>query len=620
MQGEWDMNMTRLTLPLATGLIGALLATTALADSAVKLRLMETTDIHVHIVDYDYFQDRPSVAVGLARTAALIEQARGEVANSLLFDNGDLIQGNPLGDFIARQRGLGEGDVHPVYKAMNLLDYDAANIGNHEFNYGVDFLMRSLDGAEFPYVNANVFIDDGDDDATNDEPFFTPFLILDRTLMAEDGTPHDIKVGVIGFVPPQIMQWDKQNLTGKVTTRDIVDTARTFVPQMKAAGADIVVAVPHSSLTTATRNGLDENATFYLSEVPDIDAILFGPGHIEFPGRRFADLAGVDNDKGLVNGVPAVMPGFWGSHLGVIDLELSVSDTGAWTVVDGRGVLRPIMKRDENRKRIALVEPVEAIIEAVREEHEATIAFVRTGVGEVTAPINSFFALVQDDPSIQIVTDSQKRYVERLIQGTEYDGLPVLSAGAPFKGGRGGPEDYTDIAAGEIALKNVADLYIFPNTLRAVTMTGAQVREWLEMSAGAFNRIDTGSSAEQPLLNDDFPSYNYDVIDGVTYQIDVTNPARYDKAGSVVNADSHRIVNLSFDGKPIDPKQIFVIATNNYRASGGGNFPGLDGTNVIIEAPDTNRDVLSGYIFDLKRFDPRPTATGRSRRSRATSM
>ena len=298
------------------------------------------------------------------------------------------------------------------------------------------------------------------------------------------------------------------------------------------------------------------------------------------------------------------MPGFWGSHLGVIDLELSVSDTGAWTVVDGRGVLRPIMKRDENRKWIALVEPVEAIIEAVREEHEATIAFVRTGVGEVTAPINSFFALVQDDPSIQIVTDSQKRYVERLIQGTEYDGLPVLSAGAPFKGGRGGPEDYTDIAAGEIALKNVADLYIFPNTLRAVTMTGAQVREWLEMSAGAFNRIDTGSSAEQPLLNDDFPSYNYDVIDGVTYQIDVTKPARYDKAGSVVNADSHRIVNLSFDGKPIDPKQIFVIATNNYRASGGGNFPGLDGTNVIIEAPDTNRDVLSGYIFDLKRFDP----------------
>ena len=324
------MNMTRLTLPLATGLIGALQAGAAAADSAVKLRLLETTDIHVHIVDYDYFQDRPSVAVGLARTAALIEQARGEVTNSLLFDNGDLIQDNPLGDFVARQRGLGEGDVHPVYKAMNLLDYDAANIGNHEFNYGVDFLVRSLDGAEFPYVNANVFIDDGDDDATNDEPFFTPYLILDRTLMAEDGTPHDIKVGVIGFVPPQIMQWDKQNLTGKVITKDIVDTARVFVPQMKAAGADIVVAVPHSSLTTVDRTGLDENATFYLSEVPDIDAILFGHGHIEFPGRRFADLAGVDNDNGLVNGVPAVMPGFWGSHLGVIDLDLSVSDTGAW--------------------------------------------------------------------------------------------------------------------------------------------------------------------------------------------------------------------------------------------------------------------------------------------------
>lgn len=599
------MQMKNLTLTLAAaGLASTFAATTASADSAVKLRLMETTDIHVHIVDYDYFQDRPSISVGLARTAALIEQARAEAANSLLFDNGDLIQGNPLGDFIARQRGLGEGDVHPVYKAMNLLDYDAGNLGNHEFNYGLDFLARSLEGAEFPYTNANVFVDDGDGDPTNDKPFLTPYLILDRMLTAEDGSTHAIKVGVIGFVPPQIMQWDKQNLTGKVIAKDIVDTARAVVPQMKAAGADIVVAVPHSSMTTVDRKGLDENATFYLSAVPGIDAILFGHGHIEFPGRRFAELAGIDNAKGLVNGVPAVMPGFWGSHLGVIDLELSVSDSGAWTVVDGTGLLRPIMKRDENRKRIALVEPVEAIIAAVREEHEATIAFVRTGVGEVTAPINSFFALVQDDPSIQIVTDSQKRYVEQLIQGTEYDGLAVLSAGAPFKGGRGGPDDYTDIEAGEIALKNVADLYIFPNTLRAVTMTGAQVREWLEMSAGAFNQIDPGATAEQALLNDDFPSFNYDVIDGVTYQIDVTKPARYDMAGDLVSADSHRIIDLAFAGKPIDPEQIFVVATNNYRASGGGNFPGLDGTNVIIEAPDTNRDVLSGYIFDLKRFDP----------------
>jgi len=588
----------------AAGLALLLASQTALADATVKLRVMETTDIHVHIVDYDYFRDAPSVTVGLARTAALIKAARAEATNSILVDNGDLIQGNPLGDYMAKQRGLKAGEVHPVYKAMNLLDYDAGNLGNHEFNYGLEFLGTSMGGANFPYVSANVFHEDGDGDPTNDKPYYQQYVMLDRTLTAEDGSTHPIKIGVVGFLPPQIMQWDKSNLEGTVNTRDIVDVARELVPEMKAAGADVVIAVPHSSLSVGEREGGDENASYWLAEVPDIDAIMFGHGHLVFPSAKYADQPGIDVAKGTINGVPATMPGFWGSHLGYVDLTLNVSDSGAWSATDGVGVVKPIYERD-GRKRVPLVEPVPEIVAAVQEEHEATIAFVRTGVGEITAPINSFFALVQDDPSIQIVTDSQKRYVERLLKGTEYDGVPVLSAGAPFKaGGRGGPDYYTDVDTGEIALKHVADLYIYPNTLRAVTLTGAQVREWLEMSAGAFNQIDPNSSAEQALLNPDFPSYNFDVIDGVGYKIDLTQPARYDSKGNLVAPDSHRIVDLTYEGQPIDEDATFVVATNNYRASGGGNFPGMDGTNIIIEAPDTNRDVLANYIFDLKTIDP----------------
>jgi len=588
----------------AAGLALLLASQTALADATVKLRVMETTDIHVHIVDYDYYRDAPSVTVGLARTAALIKAARAEATNSILVDNGDLIQGNPLGDYMAKQRGLEAGEVHPVYKAMNLLDYDAGNLGNHEFNYGLEFLAASMGGANFPYVSANVFHEDGDGDPTNDKPYYQQYVMLDRTLTAEDGSTHPIKIGVVGFLPPQIMQWDKSNLEGTVNTRDIVDVARELVPEMKAAGADVVIAVPHSSLSVGEREGGDENASYWLAEVPDIDAIMFGHGHLAFPSAKYADQPGIDVAKGTINGVPATMPGFWGSHLGYVDLTLNVSASGAWSVTDGVGVVKPIYERD-GRKRVPLVEPVPEIVAAVQEEHEATIAFVRTGVGEITAPINSFFALVQDDPSIQIVTDSQKRYVERLLKGTEYDGVPVLSAGAPFKaGGRGGPDYYTDVDTGEIALKHVADLYIYPNTLRAVTLTGAQVREWLEMSAGAFNQIDPSSSAEQALLNPDFPSYNFDVIDGVGYKIDLTQPARYDSKGNLVSPDSHRIVDLTYDGQPIDEDATFVVATNNYRASGGGNFPGMDGTNIIIEAPDTNRDVLANYIFDLKTIDP----------------
>ncbi len=594
----------RLLLPTATALAMLLTSGMLLADTTVQLRVLETTDIHVHIVDYDYFQDRPSVTMGLARTAALIAAARAEVKNSVLVDNGDLLQGNPLGDFIARQRGLQEGDVHPVYKAMNLLDYAVGNMGNHEFNYGLEFLDQSVAGANFPYISANVFHDDGDDNSGNDKPYFNQYIIVDRILTAEDGSVHDIRIGFIGFVPPQIMQWDSSNLKGRVVVHDIVDTARELVPQMKAEGANIVVALAHSSLTDVARHGIDENATYYLSKVPGIDAILFGHAHLVFPSDTYADMVGVDVAKGTINGVPATMPGFWGSHLGYVDLQLAVSDAGEWTVVDGVGVVRPIFKRDGS-ELVPLVEPVKAIVAAVQEEHDATVEFVRTRIGEITAPINSFFSLVQDDPSIQIVTNAQKRYIERLLQGTEFEGTPVLSASAPFKsGGRSGSDFFTDIDAGEIALKHVADLYIYPNTVRAVALTGAQVREWLEMSAGAFNQIDPFDSGEQELLNPDFPSFNYDVIDGVSYRIDVTRAARYDKDGNLVNADSRRIVDLSYDGQPIDIDQTFIVATNNYRAGGGGNFPGMDGSNIIIEAPDTNRDVLADYIFDLQRVDP----------------
>lgn len=573
-------------------------------DAQVHLRILETSDVHMHVVDYDYFQDQPSATVGLARTAALLAAAREEVPNHVLVDNGDLLQGNPLGDFMARHRGLQDDAVHPVYKAMNLLDYTVGNIGNHEFNYGLEFLEKSIAGANFPYISANVFHDDGDDDLSNDVPYFRQYLLVDRLLTAEDGSKHPITIGFIGFVPPQIMQWDRSNLRGRVVAHDVVDTAAELVPKMKAEGADIVVAIPHSGISTATREGMEEQTTYYLSQVPDIDAIMFGHSHRVFPSDTYVDIAGVDLEAGTINGVAATMPGFWGSHLGYVDLELAVTPGGDWRVVGSRGATRPIYRLDEG-KVVPLVEPVEEILSAVQEEHQATIDFVRTGVGEVTAPINSYFALVQDDPSVQVITNAQKRYVERLVQGTEYAELPVLSASAPFKtGGRGGRDYYTEIPAGEIALKHIADLYLYPNTLRAVTVSGAEVREWLEMSAGLFSQIDPDSNVEQELIAPGFASFNFDVIDGVSYRIDVTRPPRYSPDGTLINADSHRIQDLRHAGEPIDPAQQFIVATNNYRADGGGGFPGLDGSNIIISAPDTNRDILADYIFDLKTLDP----------------
>jgi len=587
---------------LAPWLLSPLLAANA-AD--IELRLMETTDLHMHALPFDYYQDREADDVGLARTATLIDEARAEVENSLLFDNGDLIQGNPMGDYMARARGLRQGEIHPMYKAMNLLDYDAANIGNHEFNYGLEFLLKSLGGANFPYVLANVFEADGDEDPANNRHYFRPFVLLEREFVDTDGASHPITVGVIGFTPPQIMQWDKGHLEGRVTVRGIVETAETLVPVMREAGADIVVAIPHSGIATSHPDGLRENATAELSKVPGIDAILFGHAHSVFPSDSYEGFPGADLEKGTLNGVPSVMPGFWGSHLGVVDLTLSKGDgENAWTVASGGSEVRAIFRLEE-REKIPVVASREDIVAAVQAEHEATREWVGQAVGTITAPINSFFALVQDDPSIQIVTDAQRRYGERAIQGTEYDGMPVLSAGAPFKaGGRGGAGNYTDLPAGEIAIRNVADLYIYPNTVRLVKLTGAEVREWLERAAAQFNTIDPTVAEPQALVSETHPSYNFDVIDGVEYVIDVTQPSRYSDDGELVDEGAHRIVELTRDGEPVGDEEEFVVVTNNYRASGGGTFPALDGSTIIVEAPETNRQVLVDYILEEGEIDP----------------
>jgi len=191
-----------------------------------------------------------------------------------------------------------------------------------------------------------------------------------------------------------------------------------------------------------------------------------------------------------------------------------------------------------------------------------------------------------------------------MMKGTEHEGLPILSAAAPFKaGGRGGPEYYTDVPAGDVALKNVADLYLYPNTVRAVRITGADVRNWLERSAGMFNQVEPGTS-DTTLLNPSFPSYNFDVMDGVTYQIDLSQPSKFGPKGESLNPDANRIKNLSYNGEPVADDMEFVVATNNYRASGGGSFPGADGSTVIFEAPDTNRDVIVRYIVEQGTIQP----------------
>lgn len=576
-------------------MLATLIAASAGA-ATVDLRILETTDLHSNMMDFDYYKDTPTEKFGLVRTASLINAAREEVKNSVLVDNGDLIQGSPLGDYVAA-KGLKAGDIHPVYKALNTLNYAVGNLGNHEFNYGLDYLHKALAGAKFPYVNANVI------DAKTGRPLFTPWLIKETAVTDQDGNPQTLRVGYIGFVPPQILTWDKANLEGKVRVQDITATARHYVPQMRKEGADIIVVVAHSGLSSDPYHAMAENSVYYLSQVPGVDAILFGHAHAVFPGKDFASIKGADIKKGTLNGIPAVMPGMWGDRLGVVDLVLN-NDSGSWKVTDSKAEARPIY--DSVAKKSLAAEDA-SLVKVLAHDHEATREFVGKPIGQSADSMYSYLALVQDDPTVQVVNNAQRAYVEKYIQGDpDLANLPVLSAAAPFKvGGRkNDPASFVEVEKGQLTFRNAADLYLYPNTLVVVKASGKEVKEWLECAAGQFNQIDVNSSRPQSLINwDGFRTYNFDVIDGVEYQIDVSQPARYDGDCRMVNERSERIKQLTFNGKPIDPNAIFLMATNNYRAY-GGTFAGTGDDRIAFASPDENRSVLANWISASKEIHP----------------
>ncbi|HET8900110.1 MAG TPA: bifunctional 2',3'-cyclic-nucleotide 2'-phosphodiesterase/3'-nucleotidase [Rhodanobacteraceae bacterium] len=566
------------------------------AGSHAQLTLLETTDVHSTVMSYDYYKLKTDPSVGYERTATLIDQARKAYPNTLLFDAGDTIQGTVLADYQAEVAPIPCDQELAIYKAMDAMGYDAGTAGNHEFNYGLPFLSQvtgtpmdvtgvaaqhTCDGPNFPIILSNVF------SARDGQPIFQPWTVLERMLKATtpDGRTIEapIRIGVLGFTPPPIMDWDKHNLEGKVTVMGVVEAARKYLPALAAQHPDVIIAIVHGGISTRPYTPMLENAAWYLAEVPGIDAMLLGHSHQSFPGLSYKDVPEVDDQRGTVKGVPAVMANFFGRDLGLIHLSLDYRD-GRWVSdrAQARSEVRPICPA-----RNQCVAPDPRIAPLVASAHQAAIAYVDTPIGRSDFRMSSYFADLGDMSALTAVNAAQRDYVENWIasEHPEYQGIPVLSAAAAFRTGFGGPADYTDVAAGALSIRSAADLYFYPNTLAAVKIDGAGLKAWLEHSAGRFHRIDPASTQPQPLVNTRYKGYNFDQIQGgIHYTIDVTRP------------EGQRITALTYHGQPVAPTQSFLVVTNNYRASGGGHFPGLDGNNIVLMAPDGNREVLINWL------------------------
>lgn len=573
----------------------------ARAAAAVRcqLRLLATSDVHGAILPHDYASGRDGAAYGLARTAHLIARARAEAGGPcLLVDNGDFLQGTPLCDL---HGAVGAGAPHPVIAAMNRLGYDVANLGNHEFNFGLPALRAALAEAAFPVICANALTACGATVA-EDRGFVPPSVIIEREVSGADDTPQRLRIGFLGLVPPQIMAWDRFHLAPALCVRDMVETTAARVPVLRAAGADLVVLLAHTGIGCAEPGDETENAALRLARIPGVDAIIAGHSHEVFPNGE-ARGGGADHRTGSFCGVPAVMPGFRGSHLGVIDLDL-VLEAGGWRVAAFRSEARPVAAAAGT----PAAPPDPAVIAAVSAGHAATLTRMRTPLGQSKRPIHSYLSRYRPDLPILLVAEAQRAAVARALAGGPHAGLPLLSATAPFQtGGLAGPEAYTDIPAGPLTLRSAADLQPFPNTLCALVLTGAELREWLERAVSCFETIRPGLP-DQPLWDARFAGHAADTIVGVSYGIDLTRPPACDHRGARLAAGGDRIRALRHAGRPVGPEVRFVVAVNSYRAAGGGPYPSLPEDRLVHAGPVPVREVVADFIRNggLDRLDPVP--------------
>ncbi len=532
----------------------------------------------MNLLPFDYLGDAPDHVNGLVAIAPLIAVARATCGATLLCDTGDFLQGTPLADEIADRQLL----PHPMIETFNALRYDVVTLGNHDFDYGLPYLQAALRDATAHVVSANL--------RTGPTSLLVaPWVIIDRIIACSDGISRLLRVGLIGFAPPQIEDWAADVLQGAVQTDDIVSAARTHLPQLRRAGADIVVALCHGGPAAGPAMPRMENAALALAALPGVDAVLMGHMHATFPGAGFNFLPDVNARRATIGGKPALMAGSNGQSLGQLDIMLAATQGGGWRVTDGRAcILTPSLRAA--RQALRQTPLAQSLRSTLAPHHAATLERLRQPVSHAPVRLTSYLAAIGLDDTAGLLAQVQIDAIRADLRGGPYADLPVLASTAPFRaGGHGGPDHYLDIAAGPLLLRDCAAMVPFDNSICAVLRRGWQVRAWLERSSGFFQTLTPGQP-DQPLLNPHVAPYHFDSLHGVSYVIDLHAPG----PGSLpCEAAPGRITELTWQGVPVDDDALFIVATSTYRARGGGN--------LIVRQPSDTVHVTTTGLRDLLR-------------------
>lgn len=489
--------------------------------------LLSTTDVHGYLLPWSYAESR-STDSSLVQLATLVDSVRDADPHVVLVDSGDFLQGSELTDYVA---ATGIDSVHPIVAAMNELDYDAAAIGNHEFNHGISFLQEALSTGEFPFLSANIY------HAGTDSLVYPPFTVVER---------GPIRVGVLGLTTPGVAVWDRDHVQGRFRFEDMIASTKHWLSVMEGHDPDVVVVAAHSGIDPGSVYGEDATGAKQEAAVGELAREVDGIDVI-FAGHTAGPVAPQE-----IGGALVAHAGHWGETLAAIEVTMERAESGEWEVAEKEGTLL------EARGH----QPDPRLEQVVRPAHEATQAWLDETLAHTPDRWSAEEARVRDTPIADLITTAMMKPT-----GADIASTAIFDPSVGF-----GP--------GPITRRDILALYRYPNRLKSVRVSGRDIRSYLERSARYFDQYPS-----EDLVRDSIIAFNYDVLDGIEYRIDLTRPI------------GERVTDLRYEGEPVTDTDTLLLAVNSYRQSGGGGF------EMLVEAPVeySGDEVVSEIIVEFIR-------------------